>query len=307
MKAKKIKSPGRFNPSRRNAVWLCSLAYLIAGVVAIVTGYLLREHHPLVVVGAADVAATVVVFGFSVLFGNSSVYDPYWSVVPPLIAIYLVVPMGATGSLTVLQAAIVLLVFAWGARLTYNWLKRWRGMKDEDWRYVDFRNRYVAAYWPISFFGIHLIPTVFVFLGCLPLYPALVTGSIHRTIGVLDMVAIFVTGMAIWYEATADRQLRHFLTTRTDKTKLLKTGLWAYSRHPNYFGEVLFWWGIYLFGLAADATYYWTIIGPVSITVLFFSISVPMITKRMTQTKPGYEKEVKSRSGIVPWPSSRRS
>ena len=170
---------------------------------------------------------------------------------------------------------------------------------------MDFRNRYVRLYWPISFFGIHLLPTVFVFLGCLPLYPALASAAPPRTLGIWDLIAALVTVLAIWYEMTADNQLRRFLLSRKTKGQLLKSGLWAYSRHPNYFGEVLFWWGLYLFGVAADRTYYWTIIGPISITVLFFSVSIPMINKRMLQTKPGYEKEIESRSGIVPWPASR--
>jgi steroid 5-alpha reductase family enzyme len=301
----KAKPAGRFSMSRSRAFAVCTLAYLIAGIVALAVGYGLGNSHPLIVVGAADIAATVVIFAFSVLLGNSSIYDPYWSIVPAFIAFYFVYPLQMNSPMTSLQLIIILLICIWGVRLTYNWIKRWRGIEDEDWRYVDFRNKHTALYWPISFFGIHLVPTVFVFLGCLPLYPALTSTLTGREVGVLDIIATCVTALAIWYEMTADRQLRTFLMSRRSNAQLLKSGLWAYSRHPNYFGEVLFWWGIYLFGIAADSAYYWTIIGPAAITALFFLISIPMINKRMLQTKPGYEEEIKSRSGIIPWPTSK--
>jgi steroid 5-alpha reductase family enzyme len=292
--------------SRNKAFAACALAYLIAGIVALAVGYGLGDSHPLLIVGAADIAATIVVFAFSVLLGNSSYYDPYWSVAPAFIALYFVYPLQVANPENILHWIILLLVCIWGGRLTYNWVKRWRGIEDEDWRYVDFRNNYGTLYWPISFFGIHLLPTVFVFLGCLPLYPALTNTLAQRNIGTLDIIAIFVTALAIWYEMTADRQLRTFLQTRKNNTQLLKSGLWAYSRHPNYFGEVLFWWGIYVFGIAADSAYYWTIIGPAAITALFFFVSIPMINKRMLRTKLGYEEEIKNRSGIIPWAASRQ-
>jgi steroid 5-alpha reductase family enzyme len=303
----KATPPGRFGMSRSKAFAACALAYLIAGIVALAVGYGLGDSHPLLIVGAADIAATIVVFAFSVLFGNSSYYDPYWSVAPAFIALYFAYPLMVPNPVNILHWIILLLVCIWGGRLTYNWVKRWRGIDDEDWRYVDFRNKYTALYWPISFLGIHLLPTIFVFLGCLPLYPALTSTLANRDIGILDIVAVCVTALAIWYEMTADRQLRTFLQSRESNEQLLKSGLWAYSRHPNYFGEVLFWWGIYLFCIAADIAYYWTIIGPVAITALFFFVSVPMINKRMLQTKPGYKEEIENRSGIIPWPPSRRT
>jgi steroid 5-alpha reductase family enzyme len=302
----KANPPGRFNISRSKAMGVCALAYLIAGVAALAVGYGLGDSHPLVVVGAADIAATIVVFSLSVFLGNSSLYDPYWSLAPVFIALYFAYPLQLNDPIPILRLVIIFLVCVWAVRLTYNWLRRWRGIKDEDWRYVDFRNRYLRLYWPISFLGIHLLPTVFVFLGCLPLYPALTAPFPPRDVGMLDILATCVTALAIWYEMTADKQLRRFLLSRKNKGQLLKSGLWAYSRHPNYFGEILFWWGLYLFGVAADSAYYWTIIGPISITALFFSVSIPMINKRMKQTKPGYEAEIKSRSGIIPWPASRR-
>jgi len=142
------------------------------------------------------------------------------------------------------------------------------------------------------------MPTVLVFVGCLSLVPAL--SSSGRTVGILDVLAFLVTAAAIAVEAGADRQLRSFLAQRK-RGLILDTGLWALSRHPNYFGEVLFWWGLWLFGLSADPGRWWTIIGPAGITALFLGISVPMMDKRMLSRHPGYAEHIGRRSGFFPW------
>jgi steroid 5-alpha reductase family enzyme len=294
------------------AVALVALAYLVAGGTALVVGWLLGERHPLIVAGAADLAATLVVFSFSVAFGNSSFYDPFWSAAPPLIALYYFVrawdlplddpfvrawdlPLDDPISMARV-AVVVALVFLWGARLTHNWLRGWRGLDHEDWRYVRIRQRSGRLYWPTSLAGIHLMPTIVVFCGCLPLYPAL---SNRGPLGILDGVALVVTGAAIWIEAAADRQLYRFVRSRSSADQILETGLWARCRHPNYLGELLFWWGLYLFGLAAGLEHWWTGLGALSITLLFLFISIPMIERRMLG-KPGYAERVKKVPALIP-------
>ena len=86
-----------------------------------------------------------------------------------------------------------------------------------------------------------------------------------------------------------------------DEGEILTSGLWAYSRHPNYFGEVLFWWGLYLFALTAAPSYWWTVAGPVLITLLFIFISVPLIEKHMKKRKPDYAVKRQGVSAWIPW------
>ena len=81
----------------------------------------------------------------------------------------------------------------------------------------------------------------------------------------------------------------------------MTTGLWAYSRHPNYFGEIMFWWGLFIFALAADSCYWWTIAGPLVITILFLFISIPMMDKRSLGRRPGYEEHMERVSALIPW------
>src|SRR5678815_4587825 len=123
-----------------------------------------------------------------------------------------------------------------------------------DRRYVDLYRTAPMPKWAISFLGIHFFPTVMVLLGCLALIPALAHGG--HSFGLLDAVALVVTAGAILIELVADEQLRSFARTK-QPGDIISNGLWAYSRHPNYFGEISFWWGLFLFGFSANGSYWW--------------------------------------------------
>jgi steroid 5-alpha reductase family enzyme len=195
---------------------------------------------------------------------------------------------------------VLLAVGVWGFRLTWNCLLRWRSLEHEDFRYREIRARTGRLYWPASLVSIHLMPTAWVFLGLLPLYPALAAPA--RFPGWLDLAAAAVALGAVALEAAADRQLRRFLATRADPSQVLDTGLWSLSRHPNYLGEVLFWWGLLLFGLAADPAWAWTAVGAVSITALFLLVSVPWMDRRMLARHPAWAERMRRVPALLPWP-----
>lgn len=271
-------------PERRRLLVAVGLAYLAALAAAVATALALPAGHPLLVTAAADVAATLVVFAASVRHDNSSLYDPYWSVAPlPVVAFWLA--LGWPGATTARGALAAALVLAWAVRLTWNCMARWGSLADEDFRYREIRARTGRWYWPASLLSIHLFPTAWVFLGLLPLFPALARPA--APLGWLDAAAFLVTAGAILLEALADLQLRRFLAARRDPAERLGTGLWAVSRHPNYLGEVLFWWGLWLFGLAADPGWWWTVIGPLAITALFALVSIPWMDRRLAARHPG--------------------
>jgi steroid 5-alpha reductase family enzyme len=286
--------------SRSSAYTLLALAYVAAGVAAVATGALLSGSEPLRVAFAADVVATVVVFGFSMSFDNSSFYDPYWSVAPLALGLYWLASAGPSSGALVRDVVVLVLVGAWGVRLTYNFLRGWQGLGHEDFRYVDLRAKSGRAYWLVSFFGIHLFPTLMVFAGCLPIYAVLHGGV--APLGPLDAVAVLVTASAIAVETRADAELRRF-RQRVDRRPedVLETGLWAYSRHPNYFGEILFWWGLYLFALSASPARRWTGVGALAITLMFRFVSLRLIEDRMLARRPGFANRMRTTSAIVPW------
>jgi steroid 5-alpha reductase family enzyme len=146
---------------------LVTLVYLLGAIAFLLVFNITSSESLLWRTFVADVAATLVVFLGSVLMNNSSVYDPYWSVLPPLLFIFWIIDVGSIG---LFSALIVLLTFVWAFRLTLNWASGWRGLDQEDWRYREFRGRFGWLYWPVSLIGIHLVPTVAVFLASIPVY-----------------------------------------------------------------------------------------------------------------------------------------
>jgi steroid 5-alpha reductase family enzyme len=252
--------------------------------------------------GIADAVATGVIFLFSMAFRNSSFYDPYWSVKPAVVAIWLAVasfPPTYTAEVDPTRVRmVVLLMLIYGVRLTWNWARGWSGLHHEDWRYVDLKRKTGKAYWLVSWSGIHYFPTVLVFLGCLPLFPALLSGT--RPFGFVDLLAAVVLLGGILLEAAADQQLRRFRLSNKDPERILDTGVWKYSRHPNYLGEMMVWWGAALFGLAAGGLQWSTFAGAVSITLLFVFISVPMIDRRMLARRPAYAERVRNVGALLP-------
>ena len=280
-------------------------AYIVAVGVALLVGWGVRDNHPLVVVAIADIAGTAVICLFSRLYNNTSVYDPYWSVAPVPIALYLAT-VGTGGGWPSLRAVVVCaVVVVWGGRLTYNWVRRWPGLHHEDWRYAALRPRAGRLFWPASFVGFQFFPTLIVLVGCLPLLPAL--SATTTPVGILDAVALLVTLGAVAVEARADTELHRFLSSKPPSGTLLEHGLWRYSRHPNYFGEVGFWWGLYLCGLAAAPLrdHWWSIAGPLTITALFLIVSIPMIERRALLRYPHYAERIRRTSPLVPWPPKK--
>ena len=257
----------------------------------------------------ADIAATVAIFIFSRLYKNSSFYDAYWSVIPPLIALYWALEATAIEATAIEATAVavdgtrawlvIVLVWLWGIRLTVNWATYWPGLEHEDWRYGPIKTN--AGKWNAlaDFSAIHLFPTVIVFVACLPIYAAVAMDA--RPLNWLDYVAAAVTALAIIIELLSDIQLHRFLAHRKEG-EIMKTGLWAYSRHPNYFGEWLFWAGLALFGIAAvPSAWWWVLPGAIAMLVMFLVASIPMIDKRSVERRPEYEVHMARVSGFVPW------
>ena len=285
--------------SMTRAFSLCALAYVIALCVAVIVVYALGDRHPILIVFTADIAATLVIYVFARMFRNASFYDAYWSVAPLVIALYYILVASSGDVVYIRQVVVVTLVFTWGIRLTLNWARQWRGLGHEDWRYANFRSKSKGWFWIVELMGIEMMPTTIVFLGCLSLYPALAIGT--SPFGVLDWFAILVAAGAIILETTADEQLRKFVGANPKPSKIMSRGLWAYSRHPNYLGEIMFWWGLFLFALSADISYWWVVVGPVAMTLLFIFISIPMMDKRNLERKPGYEEHMKRVPALFPW------
>jgi len=290
--------------SRSAAFAIVTACYTVAGAAALFTALLLRHHHPITIAFVADLVATVVIFALSMVLANSSLYDPYWSVAPPVVAIgwAAVAPAHLSSGATARQIVVITLVMFWAIRLTGNWAIGWHGLTQEDWRYIMMRDDTHGRlpWWLVSFVGVQLVPTLVVFVGLLPLWPAL--GAPRHSFNALDVVAAIVTAAAIAVETIADNQMRAFARNSVNRGRTIDVGLWARSRHPNYLGEISMWCGLYLFGLAADPHWWWTIAGPVVMVLLFQTASIPMMETRSLQRRPDYADYQARVSKLLPLP-----
>jgi len=228
----------------------------------------------------ADIAATIVVYIVGLIFNNASIYDPYWSVQPIVIALSLCIYFKT------FNAGILMLLFAiclWGLRLTANWAVTFTNLSIQDWRYENFQQTYPRLFPLISLLGIHMFPTLVVFLALLPAIAMIENGLSNK----LPIVGLCICLAAIFIQLFADRQMQQFRRHRTDKNQLIRTGLWKYARHPNYLGEILMWWGVYVMMLAVSPQKWVLGVGAVVNTIMFFTVSIPMAEKRNSE-KPGY-------------------
>jgi steroid 5-alpha reductase family enzyme len=274
-------------------------AYIMAWAVGLLIFYVCPpDISPVLSSLYADIGAALVIYLFSFAFNNSSFYDPYWSVAPFVLSIYWSVTFGNPSSFT--DTIILLVILLWSFRLTLNFLRGWRGIRHEDWRYLSLKKQFPKYYWFVSLFGIHLLPTLIVFTAIMPSYVYL-----HRANIVEDFSVIFWGGLisiaGTVIELIADEQLTMFREKFKDHKHNIDTGVWKYSRHPNYFGEIIFWWGLWIMMMGVNYQFWWTFTGALAVTLMFIFISIPMMEKRAMQNKPGYKEYRQKVSMIIPW------
>ena len=248
---------------------------------------------------AADAAATAIIFIFSMIYRNSSTYDPYWSAAPPILYLYWASRSADTGGVrTVLILSVTLL---WSVRLTSNWIRDWPGLGHEDWRYREFRERFGRAYPVMSFLGIHLFPTFITGLGSLPVWAAL--SGAGRPPGLWDIIGTAAGFAAALLCFIADEQMRKH--RRSGRGGIMKGGLWSVSRHPNYLGEILFWFSLWFFALAASPSLWWTGAGALAMYLMFQFVSIPWMENKILKTRPGYAAVIDSIPALIPRPGRR--
>ncbi len=255
---------------------------------------------------AADIAATAVVFLFSVQAGNSSIYDPYWSAAPAVLCLFWYLNSTLDTHHPLLLLFLAAVIFQ-SVRLTANWAAHWGGMGHEDWRYRRFRSRFPRSYWLVSFSAVHLFPTIMVFAGLFPAFIALTTGI--RAGSGPAAAAVGIGGLLIMaagtvLEHTADVQLYRFRSDAKHSGQVITEGLWRYSRHPNYLGEILYWFGIAVFSQASVGGRLWFFVFPAAMLALFLGYSIPAMEKRLLATRSGYETVRQTTARLIPSPVS---
>jgi steroid 5-alpha reductase family enzyme len=268
---------GKLKKNRALSFLIVVAIYALATVVGVVTYNILTFDWWLSLL-IADVVATVFTFIFSLIFKNASVYDPYWSVQPPVILVALAIGR----ELTALGVLLIVAVFFWAISLTANWAYTFYGLDHQDWRYTMLSEKTGKFYPLINFIGIHMVPTLVVYLCILPAAYAILNGT---PLSPISVVFILVSIGAASLQGIADIEMHKYKKNRD--TKFIRIGLWKYSRHPNYLGEILMWWGIGLAVVLSAPEAWYLLLGALANTALFFFVSIPMADGRQSK-KDGF-------------------
>ena len=232
----------------------------------------------------ADISATILVFVFSLIFRNASVYDPYWSVQPPVILALAISKMTTNGTgVTLLGWLLFAAVLFWALRLTGNWIYNFKSFEYQDWRYVMLKEQTGVFYPLINFLGIHLFPTLVVYLCVLPAATAVAEGAAFKPICAVFLALAFAAPI---FQGIADIQMHSFRKLGTGG--FCRVGLWKRSRHPNYACEILMWWSVGLACFFAMDMRLPLLAGALANTALFLFVSIPMADKRQSR-KPGFD------------------
>lgn len=233
---------------------------------------------------------------WSIIIRNVSIVDIFWGVGFVLVNAFYVFQSGELNDRKIL---LFILVTLWGLRLAIYLAMRNIG-KGEDFRYQEFRRKYGAnRYWWISYFQTFILQGALIMIVSLPLLGISVSKQ-SGNLNILDFIGILVWLIGFAFEAGGDFQLAQFKKDKKNKGKVLNTGFWKYTRHPNYFGDSAVWWAYALFSIAAGS--YWQIIGSVIMTLLIIKVSgVALLEKTLNKTKPQYREYIEKTNSFFPW------
>ena len=247
---------------------------------------------------------TAIVILFTILWAaslrpeNSSLADVAWGPGILLVGITYYFTSDASGPRAYLTLALLAI---WAIRLAAHLGIRTR-VQGEDFRYVKWRDEY-NHWWFVSYFKVFLLQSVVGWFVSLPIYFAIVSLA-PSSLTMLDYLGALLVVSGLVVEGVADEQLRRFRAERVNRGKVLDTGLWRYTRHPNYFGEALLWWGFGLIGLATGGVP--GLIGPAILTFLLIYVSGVALLESTLIEKPGYIQYVGRTPAFVPLPPQVR-
>lgn len=268
-----------------------ALVYIIATLIGIIL-YNALNYSWWISLLVADVVATMVTFIFSIIFGNASVYDPYWSVQPPVILI----SFATQCKLNAFGVLLIIVISFWAVRLTANWAYTFKNLEHQDWRYTMLKEKTGIFYPIINFVGIHMVPTLVVYGCVVPAVYALIH-NLSANIG--SIIFLCVSLIAATVQGVADIQMHKF---RKNKNGVfIRVGLWKYSRHPNYLGEILMWWGVALSVIISAPNAWYLAVGAMCNTILFLTVSIPMADGRQSKKEGFAEYKTQTRK-LLPIP-----
>lgn len=252
--------------------------------------------NALLLTAAVIAGCMALLWVLSLALKDSSIVDLFWGAGFVVIAWVTVFSTGATERALFVAGLVTL----WGLRLAVylTWRNHGRG---EDPRYVAMRARHGPAWWWRSFVIVFVLQGTLMWIISLPVQLAIASTT---PFGWLDVPAAVLVLTGVAFESIGDLQLARFKANPANKGTIMNRGLWRYTRHPNYFGDAVVWWGLGLFGLGSGA--WWTLVGPALMTFLLVRVSGVSMLEGMMKDRPGYADYVRSTSSFFPRPPLTR-
>jgi steroid 5-alpha reductase family enzyme len=245
--------------------------------------------------GLAFVAGSALVLWLiSLKTRDVSIIDIFWA--PGIAAVVDIAALLSDASGPRASAALFL-VNLWAVRLAAHIFARHDG---EDHRYAAMRHKFGARWWWWSLVQVFLLQAILMWFIAAPLVAVML--SSRAPMGVLDYLGVGIAAAGFLFEALADVQLARFRLDPRNKGKVMDRGLWRWSRHPNYFGESVMWWGFFLLGFSAAGAW-WLILSPLVVTLLLLQVSgVTLMEDKIEDRRPAYADYKRRVSAFVPWP-----
>ena len=247
----------------------------------------------------ADVIATVFVWLMGVIFKTASMYDPYWSLQTLCIYLALLFYHNNWNLGTVLLLAAILI---YSVRLTANFIIGFDSLSYIDWRYKMLHEKSGKLYPIVNLLGICMFPTIVVYLCTLPTI-------VYANIGyftLFDIIGIYIVLIGVLLEVISDVQMKKFIKIRTSRSEVINIGLWKYSRHPNYLGEILIWFGVAAVLIITHYAYWYLFVGAIVNLLMFIFISIPMEERHLKQYKENYDDYLKTTSPLLILPNKKK-
>ena len=246
----------------------------------------------------ADVSATVLVWASGVVLRTASAYDPYWSLQTLVIYLCLLIKNNNWHVGTILLLVAIIL---YSARLTMNFIIGFHSLGYVDWRYRMLKEKSGKFYQVVNLFGICMFPTLVVYLTTLPV----IAYASVEVFSAIDIIGLAVIVLGTLLEFIADTQMKAFVKIRKDRSEVLNRGVWKYSRHPNYLGEISIWFGVALTLILSHFNYWHFIVGAVVNLLMFIFISIPMEERHFKGYKPDYEQYKKETHMLLILPKKK--
>ncbi len=246
----------------------------------------------------ADVAATIIVWASGVVLKTASAYDPYWSIQTLVIYLSLLIKYNNwhVGSILLLAALVL-----YSARLTTNFIIGFHSLSYVDWRYKMLKEKSGKFYQVVNLLGICMFPTLVVYSASLPV----IAYATITEFSMLDIIGLSIVVLGTLLEFVADTQMKAFVKIRKDRSEVLNRGVWKYSRHPNYLGEISIWFGLAFTLILSHFNYWYFVVGAIINLLMFIFISIPMEERHFKEYKPDYEQYKKETHMLLILPKKK--